>query len=184
VSDPRDKTPDGQAIVYSVGTDALCVACIARQTEVPIDRVLMLMPVLEAEHKVLRARGRCRSCLRRNGTVFRLAENLPRHSPAAYDGTRRHGGVRCARCAKPIGVGRRVVVLWGGQPYHAVCLHVHGAQPQPFRAIVRGDAGVGASRTCGCSHERAQHLFERARKAWTVCRACRCVRFKPAPGTE
>ena len=153
MSDPRDNTPDGQAIVYSVGTDALCVACIARQTEVPIDRVLTLMPVLEAERKVLSARGRCRSCLRRNSAVFKLAVDLRPLAPAAYDGTRRHGGVRCVRCAKPIVVGRRLVVLWGGQPYHTVCLHVRGAQPQPFRAIVRGDAGVGASRTCGCSHE-------------------------------
>lgn len=30
---------------------------------------------------------------------------------------------------------------------------------------------------CTCRHSRELHQYERARRAWTVCRACRCVRF-------
>ena len=30
---------------------------------------------------------------------------------------------------------------------------------------------------CTCRHSQDLHQYERARRAWTVCRACRCVRF-------
>jgi hypothetical protein len=34
-----------------------------------------------------------------------------------------------------------------------------------------------ATLLCTCGHRRETHRYETRRKAWTVCRVCRCVRF-------
>ena len=179
--DPLDPGRDAAAVARVLATDALCAECIARRTGVDVDSVLEAVAALEAQVRVHRTWGRCPACAGTGRTVLRLDEGSgarPR-VPVAFDADPRHSGLRCGKCWKPIGVGSQRVVLRHGQPYHTACLEGPSRVRESSSELrtVPLIPGAESALVCTCSHARDRHQYEKARREWTVCRACRCVRF-------
>jgi hypothetical protein len=182
-ADPRDPSRDSLVVARAVATDALCVDCIVSRTGLALEEVLEAVGTLETQVGLVRAWGRCRGCGTTGRTLLRVQNSSDVENPpvAKYDASDRHSGLRCGKCWKPVGLGGQSVVLREGQPYHVACLEGPSRVRETPSLAREAPAPVsqvadGAER-CTCTHARARHYYEKDRRAWTVCRDCRCVRF-------
>ena len=154
----------------------MCLNCLVERTGLDLDRVRDAITVLDADVRLIHRVGRCPSCLKRDRALLRLDESAGARRPSLEtdEGRQRHNGARCAKCGKPTGAIGNGVVLRDGHPYHTTCFEASTRQA--------GTPETAAALVCKCEHPRAMHQYERSRRAWTVCRSCRCVRFKvPSP---
>jgi hypothetical protein len=185
VPEPRESGGGSTAVARVLATNALCIECIVSRTGLDLEGVLGAVSALESQVSIVRTWGRCPACSNTGRTVLRLYDMSGSDARAGteYDARERHTGVRCGKCWKPIALGGQRVVLRHGQPYHTACIE----GPSRVREPAAGSAAEGdpvsqwssVSLLCTCSHSRDRHQWEKARRAWTVCRACRCVRFTP-----
>jgi len=171
---------DAGAAVRVLATGTMCLDCLVDRSALAIDRVQSAIALLDGDGRLIHERGRCRFCLRRDRALLRLDESSTARRPFAitYDEPARSGGVRCAKCGRLAGAVGQGVVVSGGLAYHTGCYD------GPSRKDADKDGGAEAPTPvlCRCGHSRELHQYERRLRAWTVCRGCRCVRFKvPSP---
>lgn len=177
--DPSSPRRGSGSVARTLATGAMCINCLVDRTGLDLERVRDAISELDADRRLIHHVGRCPSCLKRDRALLKLDESAKgrRASPGTYDRPDAHGPLRCAKCGRPTGPVGQGVVLSGGQPYHTTC----------FNSLSRhAGSGSGGAETaalvCKCEHPREMHQYERSRRAWTVCRVCRCVRFKaPSP---
>ena len=176
--DPSNSRRGSGPVARTLATSAMCIDCLVDRTGLDLERVRDAISELDADRRLIHHVGRCPSCLKRDRALLRLDESAKarRASAATSDRPDRHGPPRCPTCGKPTGAVGQGVVLSGGQAYHTACF------TGPSRHGGSGSGGAeAAALVCKCEHPREMHQYERSRRAWTVCRACRCVRFKAPP---
>ncbi len=171
---------DAGAVVRVLATGTMCLDCVVDRSGLEVDRVQSAIAWLDGDRRLIHERGRCRFCLRRDRALLRLDESSTARRPLAstYDEPGRPAGVRCAKCGKPAGAVGHGVLVSGGLAYHTGC-YDGPARKDP-------DQGAGSEAAspvlCRCGHPRELHQYERRLRTWTVCRGCRCIRFKvPSP---